>query len=133
MASSPRTLALRLALWTLAGAGCTGEIKPLPGVTDGALDLAMGSAGDRALPPGDLAEAPADLAMVTPADLAPAGYPQGPYGSKVGETIWPLSWEGYVNDTAVGLADTRPYGPYSMDQLRRSVRAYALVHVSEFL
>ena len=39
MASTPRTLALRLALWALASAGCTGEVKPLPAVTDGAVDL----------------------------------------------------------------------------------------------
>ena len=70
-----------------------------------------------------------DQAMA--ADLA-TGYPPGPYGNKVGDTIPPLVWEGYVNDQADAVSTTKPYGPYSMDAMRRSGRAYGLVHVSEF-
>jgi hypothetical protein len=65
-----------------------------------------------------------------PVDLGP--YPEGPYGHEVGSTIPNLLWQGYVNETADGLATERPFVPYSMDDVRRSGKPYALVHVSEF-
>jgi hypothetical protein len=71
-----------------------------------------------------------DLAAVP--DLAVSGYPPGPYGRMIGDTIPPLVWEGYVNPTADARSDTKPYGPYSMDALRMSGAPYGLVHVSEF-
>jgi hypothetical protein len=61
-----------------------------------------------------------------------AGYPPGPYGNEVGQTLAPLSWEGYVNPTAEGLANTKPYGPYSTDDLRRSGARYALLYAADF-
>lgn len=59
-------------------------------------------------------------------------YPAGPYGEAVGDTIADWHWKGYVNETAQGLANTHPFvNDYSMDDLRRSGRGYALVHLSE--
>lgn len=77
----------------------------------------------------DLRE-PADLVAV--ADLARTPYPAGPYGNAIGDTIPPLVWEGYVDPKADAVADTKPYGSYSMDALRMSGAPYGLVHVSEF-
>jgi hypothetical protein len=71
-----------------------------------------------------------DLAAV---DLAqPATYPAGPYGNTVGATIPPLVWEGYADPLADALANTKPYGAYTMNDLRLSGRRYAVVHVSAF-
>jgi hypothetical protein len=61
-----------------------------------------------------------------------AGYPAGPYGDKVGDTFPPLLWEGYVNDAADAISNTKPFGTYSMDAVRKSGRTYAMIHVSEF-
>jgi hypothetical protein len=70
----------------------------------------------------------AGSAACTPA----ANYPAGPYGEAVGDTIADWHWKGYVNETAQGLANTHPYvNDYSMDDLRKSGRGYALVHLSE--
>jgi hypothetical protein len=59
-------------------------------------------------------------------------YPPEPYGRNVGETFPNLAWQGYVNDTAVGLASTQPFVDYTMDDVRKSGKGYAIVHVSEF-
>jgi hypothetical protein len=86
--------------------------------------------------PSDLA-AGADLQAsgdgAVPNDFAVGGsYPAGPYGRMKGDTFPLLAWEGYVNPTASSLSTSQPYGPYSMDDARRSGRSYGLVHVSEF-
>jgi len=92
--------------------------------------LAVGC-GDDSGPSGDLALA--DLSMPKGAsDLASATYPAGPYGNTVGATIAPLTWEGYADPAADALASTKPYGPYSMNDLRLSGKAYGIVHVSSF-
>jgi len=63
---------------------------------------------------------------------AAAVYPEGPYGHTV-DSIFPnLQWQGYVNETAMGLASEQPFVPYSMDDVRKSGKRYALVHASEF-
>jgi len=59
-------------------------------------------------------------------------YPAGPYGHTVGATFPNLQWQGYVNDTAIGLANLQPWVSYSMDAIRTSGKRYAIVHVSEF-
>jgi hypothetical protein len=59
-------------------------------------------------------------------------YPAGPYGNKVGDVFPPLVWEGYVDDAADAIANTKPYVPYSADAARKSGRAYAMIHVAEF-
>jgi hypothetical protein len=72
---------------------------------------------------------------------APAGtggasvgpYPAGPYGVAVGNTFPNIQLQGYVNDSAVGLANTKPFVDlYTMDDLRVSGARYALIHNSEF-
>jgi hypothetical protein len=110
---------MRRSLLLLFVAGCsvdqtvamTTDDLPLPIM----LDLAVGGA--------------ADLAQLK--DIASA-YPPSPYGHSVGDTIWPLVWEGYADPLADAIASSKTYGPYSMDDLRRSGRPYAAVHVAEF-
>src|SRR6267142_3824675 len=93
-------------------------------------------------PTGDMAVvAPADLATSTTSDLADvdlagadlAGpdlavgpYPAGPYGNTAGATIPPLVWEGYSDPLADAVATTKSYGSYSMDDLRKSGRAFGM-------
>jgi hypothetical protein len=59
-------------------------------------------------------------------------YPAGPYGATVGAVFPPLEWRGRVNLTAEGLALAQPVVEYSADDVRRSCKGYALVHISEF-
>jgi hypothetical protein len=61
-----------------------------------------------------------------------SAYPSGPYGNNLGDTMPNLSWQGYVNDAADALSTTKPFGPYSMDDLRKSGRPLALMHLSEY-
>jgi hypothetical protein len=103
------------------------------------LMLVLGCGEDALAPASDLAGAPdlaqgiADLRATVAPDLAPSpSYPPGPYGNTVGSTIPPLQWEGYVDPLADALATTKPYGAYSMNDLRRSGRPYGVVHVSLF-
>lgn len=78
-----------------------------------------------------MANAPGDLAA---ADFTSAGsYPAGPYGNTVGATIPPLVWEGYPDPLADAVATTKTYGAYTMDDLRKSGRAFGMVHVSDFI
>src|SRR5262249_59418131 len=95
-------------------------------------------------PTGDMASHPlADLATSTPpadlagadlagADLASGPYPAGPYGNTVGATIPPLLCEGYNDPLADAVATTKTYGSYTMDDPRKSGRAFAIGHVSDF-
>lgn len=63
----------------------------------------------------------------------PGPYPAGPYGVAVGNTFPNIQLQGYVNDSAVGLANTKPFvALYTMDDLRVSGARYALIHNSEF-
>jgi hypothetical protein len=92
-------------------------------------------------PPGDLSGVipdfagadlfGADLTGVSPGDLA-TPYPAGPYGNTVGDTFPQLVWEGYQDPAGDAIATTKPFGPYSADDMRRSGKQYALVHLSEF-
>jgi hypothetical protein len=60
-------------------------------------------------------------------------YPAGPYGVAVGNTFPNIELQGYVNDSAVGIANTKPFTAlYTMDNLRVSGARYALIHNSEF-
>jgi hypothetical protein len=60
-------------------------------------------------------------------------YPAGPYGHNVGDTIADLKWEGYVNETGAAQSDTLPYVDYGTDAMRKSGKAYGLIHLSAFL
>lgn len=79
-----------------------------------------------------------DLSRSSPADLSQTKgdmaqqYPAGPYGNHVGDTFPPLVWEGYSDPTADAIATSKPYGPYTMDDLRRSGSRYAAIHASAF-
>lgn len=119
--------ALGLAACSGASLPATADLAPAPGdATLAAADLA--TALDLA-PLLDLSPAP-DL---TPAaDLAVDAYPAGPYGSAVGDTIAPLVWEGYVNPTAIGLANKQPYVTLAMNDLRRSGNRFALLYAADF-
>jgi hypothetical protein len=70
--------------------------------------------------------------LSTNPDLMMTPYPAGPYGNTVGATIPPLVWEGYADPLADAIATSKPYGTYTMNDLRTSGRPYAAVHVAEF-
>jgi hypothetical protein len=103
----------------------------LVGCDDDALAPAsdLATAMSRDLASGDLARPLADLAMAPDLALSPT-YPAGPYGNTVGATIPPLTWEGYSDPLADAIASSKPYGSYSMNDLRMSGSAYGVVHVA---
>ena len=116
-------------LTALFAMGCGGN--------DASRDLAV---ADLAAPTDDLARvgdlAGVDLAgvdLTPPPDLARSPtYPAGPYGNTVGAIIPPLVWEGYADPLADAIATTKPYGTYSMNDLRLGGRKWGIVHVSSF-
>jgi hypothetical protein len=59
-------------------------------------------------------------------------YPAGPYGTQLGDVIANLQLRGYVNDSAEGLASAQPLVDHSFDDVRKSCKGYALVHVSDY-
>lgn len=74
-----------------------------------------------------------DLTVLPPPpDLVVAPYPAGPYGAQPGDVMAPLVWEGYADPLADAVANTKTYGTYSMDVVRRSGARYALIHISEY-
>jgi hypothetical protein len=105
-----------LAVLALVAAGCGDDSSPS--------DLAAQDLASQDLAGRDLASA-ADLAR------GPT-YPAGPYGNAVGSTIAPLMWEGYDDPAADAIATSKPYGTYSMNDLRLSGRKWGIVHVSSF-
>ena len=114
-----------LALGTL---GCSGDSEGDGSSSGGS--AASGGAGGSA---GSVGGAGGNAGVgVGGAGGMATGYPAGPYGNQEGDTIPDLSWEGFVNDAAMGKANAQPFGPYSMNDLRQSGRSYALVHLSEF-
>lgn len=83
----------------------------------------------------DVTAAVADAAeaAIPDAERPPPGYPVGPYGTHVGETLPFLRWVGYVErDADAGLVSDGPFTPYSSDDLRRSGERLALVHLADF-
>lgn len=123
--------ALLLAL--AAGAACS---PSAPVATDDAGgptdDLSAALGVDAAAALADLSSGGGAQDLSRVADLAMmAGYPAGPYGTTVGSTMANFHWEGYRDDLADAVATTKPYGAYSLDDLRRSGRTHAMVHLSE--
>lgn len=60
-------------------------------------------------------------------------YPAAPYGNTVGATLTNLKLQGYVNNTGAVLSNTLPWTTaYSLDDVRKSGKPYALIHVSDF-
>jgi hypothetical protein len=85
-----------------------------------------GSQGVAGAPPLDASpDVPGCAALSTP-------YPAGPYGNKVDDLFPPLEWAGYVNETGDVISNTLPRADYSMDDVRKTCKGYALVHISEF-
>jgi len=110
-----------LTLFALTAFGCTAAPATAPD------DLLGGPLADL------LGGGSSDLAGGGGGDLSGIGaYPGGPYGNKVGDTFPNLQWEGYVASAGDVLVNTLPYGNYSMDDARRSGKAYAMVHDSAF-
>ncbi len=62
-----------------------------------------------------------------------AFYPDGPYGSEVGDTIANWEFEGYVNHTAAQVSTATPYlSAWTLDDLRKSGKKYAVLHIALF-
>ena len=78
------------------------------------------------------ADATPDVAADADAMAMVGAYPAGPYGRNQGQTLANLSWEGYTNLDGAVVSTMRPFAPTSMQAVRETGRAYALVHVSEF-
>lgn len=100
--------------------GCNNP-KPPDVSMDAASAEDMVSASDLRGPVNDLAG---------PGDLASA-YPPGPYGFEVGSVVAPMTWEGYANPTAQGSALDKPYGSYTLDEIRRSGARYLLLYTAD--
>jgi len=54
--------------------------------------------------------------------------PSGQIGDDVGDTMADLQWVGYVNESAVGLANQQPIVDYSVAALGETGAPYALMH-----
>jgi len=70
-----------------------------------------------------------------PADARPniGPYPSEPYGNAVGDTLANLQLQGYLNEEADAISNTKPFvDSYSLEDVRATGAGYALVHVSEF-
>jgi hypothetical protein len=82
---------------------------------------------DQARGPVGNAGAPADARPV----IGP--YPGEPYGNAVGDTLTNLQLQGYLNEEADAISNTKPFvDSYSLEDVRATGASYALVHVSEF-
>jgi hypothetical protein len=71
----------------------------------------------------------------SPADARPnvGPYPGEPYGNAVGDTLTNLQLQGYLNEQADAISNTKPFlDSYSLEDVRATGAKYALVHVSEF-
>jgi hypothetical protein len=66
-----------------------------------------------------------------PAESGLTAYPPPPYGNNVGDVFPFLLWNGYTDNFADAVATTKSYGSYSMDNVRKSGKAYALIHTSD--
>ena len=66
-------------------------------------------------------------------------YPSGPYCAPAGIVghlspgcILPnMTWIGYVDDAADAVASTKPYVTYSLDDVRKAGKKYAMINVAE--
>jgi hypothetical protein len=94
----------------------------------GALTVACSSSEtDQATGPAGNAGAPADARP----NLGP--YPSEPYGNAVGDTLANLKLQGYLNEEADAISNTKPFvDSYSLEDVRATGASHALVHVSEF-
>ena len=62
-----------------------------------------------------------------------AGYPEGPYGTGVGDIIPNFNFQGYVSLTKTsGLASSEPWGDVYMNDLRKSGSKYAAIQLAAY-
>lgn len=133
------SLALRQFVAASLLLGCGGAADPRPGTfaADASIELPRADASmTQDVSMADRLSAATDDVTQSGGDVRVAdasGYPEGPYGSRVGSTLADLSWEGYVNPQAEGRATGVPYGPTSLGALRGAGRGYAMVFIAEFL
>ncbi len=126
----------RLFAFVFGLAACGAPSSPPPSVPSPDAALAADAVGADAVPAPDVApDAPAEdvASQDAPPDASPPGYPAGPYGSAVGQTVADLAWEGYVNEAHELVSTSLPYGPTSMGAVRATGAPFALVHLSGFL
>lgn len=111
-----------------SGGGSGGSIS---GGSGGVVAGGSGGIGTGGLASGGVSGAgTGGLDAGSDAPVDPGPYPGGPYGNAVGDTIANVAWEGYVNVTGAASSDTLPYVDYSTDEMRKSGKAYGLIHVS---
>jgi hypothetical protein len=132
-ASNPAAFA---ALCALVGLGC-GDPAATPARPDAMADVTAPDAMADVTAPDAVADvtAPDAVADLTAPDatMPTVGpYPAGPYGTREGQTLANLDWEGYTNLDGAELSTAQPFAPTSLQAVRETGRAYALVHVSEF-
>lgn len=121
-------------------ASCAGESDNGSLATEDSVAADTSDSTDTTTPVADTGTTIADSSAadsVTTTDVAadadPYGaYPPGPYGTKVGQTLAPLDWVGYVNLKGDAVSTTKTYGPTSLDALRRTGKGYGLLHLSEY-
>ncbi len=77
----------------------------------GTASTGMGGAG------GITASSSETVAATTTGTGGGCSYPSGPYGNAVGQTLPKLAWAGYLNPTAVGLANQQPWVSYGSAQI----------------
>ena len=132
--------ALASALMLVTSCGSSSSDTGSPSGDAGAVDASVQDTASEpppsnldanAQPDADANAVSSDGATDGATDGALAAYPPGPYGNGVGDVFPLLQWEGYVDDLADAIATTKTYGNYSMDDVRKSGKAYALVHTSE--
>ena len=60
-------------------------------------------------------------------------YPDGPYGTKVGDVLADVQLVGYDHSDSSSLANTVDYAPASLSQLRKDATVpYGVLHILEF-
>lgn len=123
----------RLFAFVFGLAACGAPSSPPPSVPSPDAALAADAVGADAVHASDAAPAEDVTSQDAPPDASPPGYPAGPYGSAVGQTVADLAWEGYVNEAHELVSTSLPYGPTSMSAVRATGAPFALVHLSGFL
>jgi hypothetical protein len=117
-----------------AEGGAAGANTGSGGTSSGSGGAAPGSGGT-APGSGGSVSAGGGAGGVNVADSGPAPlgpYPAAPYGIVVGATMTNLRLQGYVNATGAAFSNTLPWTlAYSLDDVRKSGKPYALVHVSD--
>lgn len=82
---------------------------------------------------GTPADAHSNMGSNTDARANVGPYPGEPYGNAVGDTLTNLQLQGYLNEAADAISNTKPFvDSYSLEDVRATGAKYALVHVSEF-